>query len=464
MMKYLTLSLYGLLSLCISGFAQPQRHVVLISIDGFRPDMYLDKSWPTPNLQTLMQEGVYADHLLSVFPAYTYPSHAAMVTGALPARSGICYNQPIGSKGEWHWYNKAIKVPTIWQAMKKAGLSSASVEWPPSVTDEITYDVPEIWDVQSPEDRITAARRYATPGLIEEIEQNATGKLDSNTMNEGYFSLDENAGRAAGYIFKKYHPYLLAVHFACVDGMQHEYGRDGDSVRLAVASVDRAIGDVLEAIRRSSLRDSTTVLIVGDHGFSTMHTVFRPNILIKGLPVKFIAAGGSAFLYPFGPGGFNDAGGGKALTEAGKQSILREVQRRLDSLPKEQRGQFRFVERKELDKMGADSAALFALAAAPGLVFSGAVAPAPSVNAGPGTAIQQSTQLGVFAPVKGGHHGYDPHIPEMYTGFISAGAGIRKGGKIQELSVTDISPLIARLLGIEFHTPDGKLVPGILSE
>jgi hypothetical protein len=295
--------------------------------------------------------------------------------------------------------------------MKKAGLPTASVEWPPSVTDEITYDLPEIWDVQAPEDRITAARRYATPGLIEEIEQNATGKLDSNTMNEGYFSLDENAGRAAGYIFKKYHPYLLAVHFACVDGMQHEYGREGDSVRLAIASVDRAIGDVLEAVRRSSLRDSTTVIIVGE-----------------------------------------------------KQSILREVRHRLDSLPKEQRDQFRFIERKELDKMGADSAAIFALAAKPGLVFSGAVAPAPSVNAGPGTAIQQSAQLGVFAPVRGGHHGYDPHLPEMYTGFISAGAGVKKGGKIQELCVTDISPLIARLLEIDFPTPDGKLVPGILNE
>lgn len=463
-MKPFTISLYGLL-FCIAAMAQsgqpsqsaqpdqPKRHVVLISIDGLRPDMYLDKSWPTPNLQALMQQGVYADHLKSVFPAYTYPSHAAMVTGALPARSGICYNQPIGSKGEWHWYNNAIKVPTIWQALKKAGLSTASVEWPPSVTDDITYDVPEIWDIKSPEDRITAARKYATPGLIEEIELNATGKLDSNTMNEGYFSLDENAGRAAGYIFKKYQPYLLAVHFACVDGMQHEYGREGDSVRLAVASVDRAIGDVLEAIRRSSIRESTTVIVVGDHGFSTMHTVFRPNILIKGLPVKFIAAGGSAFLYPIG-----------TLTGGGTGPLLHIVKQRLDSLPKEQREQFRFVERGELDKMGADSAAIFALAATPGLVFSGAIAPAASVNAGPGTAIQQNTQLGVFASVKGGHHGYDPDLPDMYTGFISAGAGIRKGAKIHELCVTDISPLIARLLGIAFPTPDGKLVPGILSE
>ncbi|HMH23244.1 MAG TPA: ectonucleotide pyrophosphatase/phosphodiesterase, partial [Puia sp.] len=266
-MKYL--KLLAVLCLCQAQvFAQPVKHVVLISIDGFRPEMYRDKSWPTPNMQLLMKKGVYAHHLKSVFPAYTYPAHVAMVTGALPARSGIAYNQPLNSKGEWNWYNKAIRVPTIWQALKKAGMTTASVEWPPSVTDEITWDMPEIWSTEHPEDRITEARKYATPGLIEEIEQFATGKLDSNTMNEGYLSLDENAGRAAAYIFKQYRPSLLALHFACVDGREHDFGREGDSVRLAVAANDRAIGDMLEAIERSGLKDSTAVIIVGDHGFS----------------------------------------------------------------------------------------------------------------------------------------------------------------------------------------------------
>src|ERR1051325_9331816 len=91
------------------------KHVILISIDGFHPGMYLDKSWPAPNMRQLMKEGVYADHCLSVFPSYTYPSHTAMLTGAFPARSGIYYNQPIGSTGDWHWFTSAIRVPTLWQ-------------------------------------------------------------------------------------------------------------------------------------------------------------------------------------------------------------------------------------------------------------------------------------------------------------------------------------------------------------
>src|ERR1700722_20187799 len=110
-------------------FAQNTNHIVLISIDGLHPDMYLDKCWPTPNLQLLMKQGVYADHMESVFPAYTYPAHTAMLTGALPGRSKICYNQPIGSKGEWNWEAKYIKSPTLWQALRTAGLTTAAVMW-----------------------------------------------------------------------------------------------------------------------------------------------------------------------------------------------------------------------------------------------------------------------------------------------------------------------------------------------
>jgi len=429
----------------------PARHVVLISIDGFRPEMYQDAAWPTPNLQWLMKEGVYAKHLKSVFPAYTHPSHAAMETGALPARSGIAYNQPKNSHGEWNWYYDSIKAPTIWGAFKSAGLITAAIMWPNVVDGPISYNLGEIWDVGHENDRATPVRRHAIPkGIYEEIERNATGLLDSNNMNDETFRMDENAGRMAAYIFQTYKPNFLALHFACVDGMQHEFGRDHDSVRLAVAANDRAIGDVLEAIAHSGVADSTTVIIVGDHGFSDFNEVFRVNMLIRDLPAKFIAAGGSAFLY---------MQQNSSWTEA---ALVQTVRRRLAQLPARVRDSFRIVDRRELDRMGADSAAMMALAAKPGLVFSGSVSKAPTTNQGPGTQIQQSPLEGVFIPMHGGHHGYDPNEPQMYTGFIAWGAGVQKGQVIPELSEPDIAPLIATLLGVRFECPDGKLVPGIL--
>lgn len=431
--------------------AQPAKHVILISIDGLHPDMYLDSSWPAPNLRQLLKAGTYAEHLKSVFPAYTYPSHTAMVTGALPARSGVYFNQPKWSKGEWYFQTSAIRVPTLWQVLHEAGLTSAAVMWPGSVGAPANYNIPEIFTVKNVDDRITEARKYATPGLVEEVERNATGRLDSANMNGNYFSFDANAGRMAGYIFKTYRPAFLALHIALVDDEEHEFGRDGDSVRIALEVDDRVIGDLMETITRNGLKDSTAVIVVGDHGFCNIHEVFRPNILIRDLPARFIAAGGSAFLYLTGQPG-------TAVTS----QIISEVIRKLDSLPENKRKQFRILDRQALDKMGADSAAILALAASPGLVFSASLGPAATTNQGPGTSIQRSPLEGIFIPTTGGHHGYDPNIPDMYTGFIAAGAGIRKGGKIVELGETDIAPLIAALLGIPFSCPDGHLVPGIV--
>jgi predicted AlkP superfamily pyrophosphatase or phosphodiesterase len=308
------------------------------------------------------------------------------------------------------------------------------------VSDDITYNIPEIWSNEHPEDRISETRKYATKGLIEEIEVNATGKLNGENMNEEFVSMDANAGRIAAYIFKTYQPNFLALHFACVDGTQHEQGRNGEKVKLALATADRAIGDVLEAVERAGLKDSTAILIAGDHGFMNIHSVLRPNIWLKqnnllstgqDWKAKFQPAGGSAFLY---------------LQNKEDKQTPEKVKNILKALPYSQKKLFTVYDRTKLDEMGVDSSVALALAAIPGIAFSGSI----------------EGQL--LSTASGGHHGYDPNLPEMYTGFIASGAGINKGIVIPELGVVDIAPLIATLLGIKFEVPDGILYPGIIKK
>jgi predicted AlkP superfamily pyrophosphatase or phosphodiesterase len=392
----------------IAAYGQAATHVVLISIDGLHPDMYLDSTWPTPNLRALMKGGTYADHMLSVFPAYTYPSHTAMITGALPARSKICFNQPKGNHGEWNWFAKYIQSPTLWQALAARGLTTAAIMWPGGIGGEITYNISEIWSVDHPANRITEARRYATPpDIVEEIDRTATGALDSTNMDDGYLGLDENAGRAAAYIFRAYRPSFLALHFAEVDGFEHDRGRDGDSVRLAVEADDRAIGELLETIERSGEKDSTVVSIVGDHGFSTIHIVCRPNMLIRNVPAKFIAAGGSCFLYRTGPGDLAD--------------IVQGVKDSLKKLPADKRALFKIMEGAELDQLGVDSAAILALSAVPGVIFGSALGATGGTNHGLGTSTLLSPMDEVFIPARGGHHGYDPRFVNVHGVYSGRG-------------------------------------------
>jgi hypothetical protein len=105
---------------------------------------------------------------------------------------------------------------------------------------------------------------------------------------------------------------------------------------------------------------------------------------------------------------------------------------------------FRIVERDELDVLGADPEAVFALSATAGFEFE---------DGATGAAIR---------PNAGMTHGHHPDHPEMNTGFIGAGAGFQPGAVAPLLSLEDIAPLAAAVLGIEFDAPDGMLCPGLL--
>ena len=70
--------------------AEPRAdHVVLISVDGFRPDFYIDESWPAPMIQQMAREGARAERVRGVFPTVTYPSHTTIVTGLDPYQHGV---------------------------------------------------------------------------------------------------------------------------------------------------------------------------------------------------------------------------------------------------------------------------------------------------------------------------------------------------------------------------------------
>lgn len=421
------------------------KHVILVSIDGFRPDFYLDKSWPAPNLQRLMKEGSYAKGVRCIFPSVTYPSHTTLITGAFPARHGITYNTMPNEQHVYEWTtdSRKIKAETLWQAVRKAGMKSASISWPISAGAEIDYNLPEIWSSTNMMDRKSAIAEFATPkGFFQEMEEYAIGKAEINDLNLSYLTMDENNSRMAAYIIRKYQPEFLSIHIAGVDGAEHKEGRTGDGVSKAVAAADHAVMNILDGIEKAGIKDNTTIIITGDHGFVDIHKILSPNIWLKELGIdskvagaeepvaKFQAAGGAAFFQ---------------LKDNSDVKTLALVRKKLNEIPEEYKKMFRIVERKELDQIGADPGAMFALAAAKGIY------------------IQESNKGSIIGPAKGGAHGYFPDIPEIRTGFIIAGAGIHKGVVLESIGLEDVAPTVAKLLEIEFRAPDGKPVMQVIN-
>ena len=149
---YLFAALLLVVSLPVGGEPEtrPADHVVLISIDGLRPEFYLDPRWPAPMLRQLVARGAHAEGVQGVFPTVTYPSHTTIVTGVRPDRHGIHYNSPFepdGQTGRWFWEESLIRVPALWDLTRKAGLQTAALGWPVTVGAPIDRNVPEVWSL-----------------------------------------------------------------------------------------------------------------------------------------------------------------------------------------------------------------------------------------------------------------------------------------------------------------------------
>jgi predicted AlkP superfamily pyrophosphatase or phosphodiesterase len=441
-MKKFLLILWMHILASIAVGAQSARHVILISIDGFRPEFYLDASWNAPNLRKLKAEGVYAKGVRSVFPSVTYPSHTTIVTGAYPAKHGIYYNVPYGEKsGHWYWEESYIKTPTLWDAVKTAGLTSAAVMWPVTVGAPIDYNFPvKRADNDEKTDQLSVTLPHITPkGLMDEIQKNATGTLKPDDFIKDD-RMDRTIGKMGAYIFKTYRPNLMALHFLSLDHMQHEYGREGEAVQKALTLVDSMIGAVMQTVVEAGLQSSTAVIVTGDHGFVTTSQSIAPNVLLaqngllskEGWKAKFHGAGGASFLY---------------LKDKNDHATVEKVKQVLNSLPADQKKLFRIVDRGELDREGANPEVALALSMSKGVSANNALS---------GPLVEKKK--------KGGTHGYLPDFDEINTGFIAVGAGIEKQKVIRELGVKDIAPLISGLLRLPFTAPDGILVPGILTQ
>src|SRR5262249_44795528 len=140
---------------------------------------------------------------------------------------------------------------------------TASIGWPVTVGAPVDYLIPETWVPDKTADRVGPERNNSLPkGLFEEVEQNATGKITSNNDLDGEkLATDDNFSRMAAYIIKTYKPTFTAVHFICVDAAEHDEGRDGFGVRKAVASADRSVGKILDALELAGMKDSAAVII-----------------------------------------------------------------------------------------------------------------------------------------------------------------------------------------------------------
>lgn len=415
----------------IYNFAWAQdsnRHVVVVTIDGFRPDFYLEDKWHTPNLKAMKQQGAHAYGVNSVFPSITYPSHITIVTGVQPAKHGVYYNNAFekdsASKGQIYWHFNDIKSPTMWEVTQKAGLKAASVNWPVSVGAPTVFNIS---DVGSKGQKVMEDSTNPS-GISTMLKQKVLNGAPSIKVG-----VDKNVAAIAAWVIKTEKPNFMTVHLLGMDHVQHVHGRNGPEVEETIVLADSAVGVIRNALKEAGIADNALLIVTGDHGFYDVSTSVSPNVWLKewGLlkseydwKAKFHTASGGAFLY---------------LKDKNDKQTLNTVISKLSSLPTGDRQFFKVVDRKKLTSIGADPNVALALTGLNGASFN-ARTNALAVDKG-----------------KGGTHGYFPDTRNIQTGFVAEGKSLKKQTRIQEMDLKDISAIVAEYLGLTMPTSEGSV-------
>ena len=430
----------------VAASARQADHVIVISIDGFRPALYRDPAGEgvsIPNLLALRDAGSAADGVQVCYPSMTYPSHTSLATGSRPARHGIVSNtifDPATGSQMWYFENVAVKVPALWDVAKAGGLKTAGASWPVSVGAKIDVLFPE--SNQAPRDMtwLARARAESTPGLVDAAVTALGGFGESDNRNA--VQRDRFTTAVATHIIRNERPNLLMIHLMETDSAQHAEGPGSQASKDAIARIDAHVGAIVTAVDEAGLRGRTTFIVSGDHGFSRVNALIQPNVVLRDAGLLTTDDGGRVTDWQAVSHAM-----AIRLRDPANRELAQRAERAFTSLADgKYKGIFRVVSRAELDAHGTYPDAAFFIEPAEGYYISDGVAG--------GTVLVGTTRRGA--------HGFLPTEARMHTGLIIAGAGVRPGVPLPLVRQIDIAPTAARLLGLDMPEADGLPIVGVL--
>ncbi len=423
----------ALLAVVLLIQVQDAKRVVIVSVDGFRPEFYLADGWEMPALRAWMKAGAHAKGAEAVFPSATYPGHASILTGVRPARHGILSNARLRDTN-WHWEAKEIKARTLWQAARDKGLKTAVMFWPSSVGADVDWLVAERLPSTPQEKHADLLLRHSTKGLLPELAL-ALGMPKREEL-EDRGAIDRFIVDALCYVLKKHKPSLAFAHIGQTDHAQHQGGSASDEARVAVRRTDENLARLRAALEAAKLADETLVIVTGDHGFDDAREMIQPNVLLAQAGL-LSADDWQACVMP---------SGGGAMVHAKDESSAKRAREVLEKgAIADGRRLYTMLDPKEAVAFGYAASDLL-LEAEPGLCFGGGF---------------EGAVAGHAAPVKG-VHGYRPTREKMRTGFIALGAGVRPGACVDLVRLIDIAPTVAHVLGLEMKDVEGRVLKELI--
>jgi arylsulfatase A-like enzyme len=427
--------------------AAASRHVILVSIDGFAAFHLSDSSIALPNIRALAAAGAAADSSETVFPSVTHPSHTTLVTGVSPRRHGVVDNNVTDRRTgkSFHITNlprrESVRVPTLFDAVRKAGLRSAAFFWPETKDDPaIDVNIAEVFSATGGADP-----EAVTPGLLNElravdlpIDTYYSSFGDPFTQGAGDVALT----RAAAHIFRRDKPALTVIHLLVTDDVQHEFGPAHYLSRAALTTADHCVGLLRQAVTDAGLAADTTILVAADHGFITVKDEMNvaPLIASPELEGRVRWVADKWYLFAERTATFDPARDGASFDR---------VLSRLSGT----KGIARVIKPEQFADLGVPDYDDNPYAR--GHVIVAAESDVHLVLDPKSSSTERRPKA---SPYHG--HGYLPDHPSMYPALVLSGAGIASGRSLGHVRNVDVAPTIAALLGLSLDGVEG----GVLRE
>jgi len=375
------------------------RHVLLVSVDGLRPDAVGRGTMPT--LDALAAAGVHAEWMNPSYPTLTFPNHYTLVTGLRPDHHGIVNNTM--RDPELGWFSlrnrEAVSDPRwwggkpAWVSLQEHGGHAATMFWPGSEA-PIAGQHPHDW------------RPF-----------------------DGDVTADERVDQVLAWLDREpaRRPRLVTLYFDDVDHEGHAWGPGSIQVLNAEARVDAALARLLSGLEARAMRDRVDLIVVSDHGMAGVPPNQREYtddwLATRGLPVQAVDVVNRGALLGVNPAEGADAAAVEAALAGRHQHA--ECWRKHELPPRWHYGSHARV---------------------PAIVCQADIGWAVLVR-------RPDMRAGTHVT---GAHGYAPELPEMRAAFIADGPSFADGARLPAFDNVDVYPLLMRLLGVPAEPNDGN--------
>jgi arylsulfatase A-like enzyme len=205
--------------------ASISRNVVVVSVDGLRPDAI--DSYGARTLQRLIREGSSTMLASTINPSKTLPSHTSMLTGLPPERHGVLWNTVATADAD------TIELPNIFSVARAHGYSTAAF-----------FSKPKFQPLQ------------------------LAGTLDYSQAPGGWFGgwSSERTVSDVGVYLDSARPNVLFVHLKDPDAAGHKDGWMTEQYGRGVLAADSAVARLIGLAERAYGKDNFSLIVTADHG------------------------------------------------------------------------------------------------------------------------------------------------------------------------------------------------------